>query len=108
MKRANCLSERLVIYTVVILLLLLIFLFCSKSPTNVDNTETDLNSVTAAVEVLGSADSLYQAIFEAQGRSAAVTATVNYLNSFTSVVEAGMSPDSSVYEFYENGLLGCV
>ncbi len=108
MKRANCLSERLVIYTVVILLLLLIFLFCSKSPTNVDNTETDLNSVTAAVEVLGSADSLYQAILEAQGRSAAVTATVNYLNSFTSVVEAGMSPDSSVYVFYENGLLGCV
>lgn len=98
-------------YFSVFSLLAALLMFCSKSPTDTGPgppADTDLETVTAAVSALGSADSLYQTLLNAEGRESAVNGAVQYLQSLASVTEAGMSPDSSVYVFYENGLLACI
>ncbi len=98
-------------YLLVVFLFAGLLLFCSKSPTDGesgDSTNTDLETVTRYVTALGSADSLYLTLLDTQDRNAAVAAAIQYLQSLSYVTEAGMSPDSSVYVFYENGLLGCI
>lgn len=68
----------------------------------------DQDTLIETIETLGEADSIYQSVYDSQGRAAAVDSTIAFLNSQALVSSAGMSPDSSVYVFYENGLLGCV
>ena len=108
MGKATSFRSTFIFRVLVICMPLLLIIFCTKSPTTPNHTESDVDRLTVAVETLGSADSLYLAILDSQGRAAAVSSTVNYLNSHEEVVEAGMSPDSSVYAIYENGLVGCV
>jgi len=87
------------------ILLVLVFTTCE---TTTDLSELTEGSAREALTELAHADSIYLALRGAQGMPAAAQAALAHLQSYEGTEAAGISPDSSVWVFFRNGLAACV
>lgn len=88
-----------------IVAVLLLIAGCRKA---VDWEEFDLDSITGSLEALEEAEQRYIDRLESEGLSSAARSAVEYFESQECSDTAGIAPDSSVWVFFRNGLLGTI
>jgi hypothetical protein len=81
--------------------LVLAFTTCT---TTEDLSELTEGTARKALTELAAADSIYLALRDSQGMPAAAEAALTYLQSYEGTEMAGVSPDSSVWVLFRNGL----
>ena len=89
----------------VAVVLVLAFTTCK---TTEDLSELTEGTAREALTELAAADSIYLALRDALGMPAAAEAALAHLQGYAGAETAGISPDSSVWVVFRNGLAACV